>query len=76
MEVKMTPDETREKIPESAPDASLYAYVTPGTVLPGTKVVSDAIDRTVLPLLPPYQDVPPDCRAVWFEIYKELVKGR
>jgi hypothetical protein len=65
-----------KEIPGSAPDAPPRAYVTPGTVSPGTKVVSDTIDRTVLPLLPPYQDVPPDCRAVWFEIYKELVKGR
>jgi hypothetical protein len=78
----MTPDETRKKIPGSAPDAAACAYVTPGTVPPGTTVVSDTkpdlrfTDMTVLPLLPPYQDVPPDCRAVWFEIYKELVKGR
>jgi hypothetical protein len=56
--------------------------VTPGTVSPGTKVVSDDkpdlcfTDRTVLPLLPPYQDVPPDCRRIWLEIYAELVRGR
>jgi hypothetical protein len=78
MEVKMN----NKEIPGSVSDAPPCAYVPPGTVSPGTKVVSDDkpdlrfTDMTVLPLLPPYKDVPTDCRRIWLEIYAELVRGR
>jgi hypothetical protein len=72
---------------KALPDAPPQASVTQGAALPAKQVVSDGktlyftdlndgkpLYFTVLPLLPPYQDVPPDCRAVWFEIYAELVR--
>jgi hypothetical protein len=60
---------------ENTPDAPARASVTRQAVSDAKQVIC-LTDRTILPLLPPYQDVPPDCRRIWLEIYAELVRGR
>jgi hypothetical protein len=55
------------------PDAPPQASVTQGAASDAKQVVV-LTGRTVLPLLPPYQEVPPDCRRLWFEIYADLVR--